>query len=155
LFLQVVLINQSDCDVRYELHHRIAPEKRDRAKPRAGSSLARPPDDDGGGAGGGSVALSAGGDGSASASGASGAAVQEGLWPVPETQGRATTLLRPTTPLLSVDKPSGILPAHSRTKVQAAFQPQRAGDFDIALVAMVATVDEDGNLVSGGWWGGQ
>ena len=34
------LVNASDCDVQYELHHKVAPEKKAPVRARAGSSLA-------------------------------------------------------------------------------------------------------------------
>ena len=109
-----VLVNESDCDVQYELHHLIAPEKKDKVKLRAGSSLVSTVSDN--------DSL----DPEPPAT----------LQPVPRA-GRAYRV----PPLLVVDRPSGILPAHSRTRIKVTFQPLRSGSFDVSLAALVSAVD--------------
>jgi len=124
----ITLINESDCDVQYELFHRIAPEKKEVMKLRAGSSLS--PSN--------AVVEDDNADDDFDCVPCDGA-----LYLVPRT------VKSPKVPaLLSVDRPAGILPAHSRTLLKATFQPRRSGDFDIGLCALVSGKDRVGQKIS-------
>ena len=140
-------VNASDCDVQYELHHRVAPERKPVQHKRGGSSLAShggagggaddADDDDGGGGGG-------GGDRHTSSWARPPPQPDGGVYPVPRAPPPGAPPPAPNAPpppLLCVDRPRGILPAHSRTLLRATFQPRRSGDFDLALCAVVAAVD--------------
>jgi hypothetical protein len=133
-------VNASDCDVQYELHHRVAPERKPAQRTRAGSSLASH-----GGADADADAAAADGDDSHTSSWAGQPPQPDGgVYPVPRAPPPGAPPPAPNAPpppLLCVDRPRGILPAHSRTLLRATFQPRRSGDFDLALCAVVAAVD--------------
>ena len=144
-------VNASDCDVQYELHHRVAPEHKSGGKHRRNkASSVAPGSGNDNTDGNGTVATS-----SSSSSSSSSAAASEkqyppegGLHPVPRARqpGAPAPNSSKPPPLLCIDRPRGVLPAHSRTLLRATFQPQRSGDFDLALCALVAAVDSETGL---------
>jgi hypothetical protein len=145
-------VNASDCDVQYELHHRVAPEHKSGGKHRRNkASSVAPGSGNDNTDGNGTVATSS----SSSSSSSSSAAASEkqyppegGLHPVPRARqpGAPAPNSSKPPPLLCIDRPRGVLPAHSRTLLRATFQPQRSGDFDLALCALVAAVDSETGL---------
>jgi len=116
--IQFGLVNASDCDVQYEIHHLVRPEKREVIRARSASMMANS-----------SIAV------------AGGPSTPEpnSIEPMPSS-GRDRLLL--------TDKPAGVIGARSRTAVKLTFQPLRAAVFEVALIVRVTALDREGNRIT-------
>ena len=141
--------------MQYELHHRLAPEHKAGGKHRRNKASSIASGNDNNDNEGNNTLVASSSSTSSSSSSSAAAAVSEkqdppegGLHPVPRARqpGAPAPSSSKPPPLLCVDRPRGVLPAHSRTLLRATFQPQRSGDFDLALCALVAAVDADTGL---------